>query len=401
MPGAGAENSIRWRHAATAAGFAILEHGPDAIKTSLVASSVGASTVADPVRQAHGKLFYALDSHLQDDPSFDIFRCILREAVLDIWAVAAGELVLGAALTEHRLHSVVSASVETGVKATRLRPMLVEAGALSPEDPKPNARATFDARTFAPLLADIPFLVTTKDMCARFGMSSVELTALQQGGAIRPRTALAGARQRWLPADGQALLKELKRHAGLTTATDAEKGWAPIQAAQARTGVRVVDIVTGIRQERIALRHIEPSAGYGGFQVSVSDVFAYGEHLQGRERLSCELSLAGFGRSIGIREIDRLMALVDAGDLTVRSVIHPITRRPQLRIDESAMGAFRRRFLTLGMIQSEFGLARLSARTLLCNADVAAYSAQGRSFDRLFLRTEAEPVLRQAGYATG
>lgn len=64
------------------------------------------------------------------------------------------------------------------------------------------------------------------------------------------------------------------------------------------------------------------------------------------------------------------------------------------------MGAFRSRFLTLGMIQAEFGLARMSVRTLLCNADVAAYSAEGRRIDRLFLRTEAELTLRQAGYTT-
>lgn len=91
VPGAGAENSIRRRHAATAAGFAILEHGPDALKTSLVASSAGATMIADPVRQADGKLLYALESRLHGDPSFDVFRSILREALLDIWPVAAGE----------------------------------------------------------------------------------------------------------------------------------------------------------------------------------------------------------------------------------------------------------------------------------------------------------------------
>lgn len=132
------------------------------------------------------------------------------------------------------------------------------------------------------------------------------------------------ARQKWLPANGQALLEELKLHAGHSVATDAAKGWAPIQAAQARAGVRVTDIVTGIREKRIALRQAEPEAGYRGFQVAVADVFAYGEQLQGREQLSGELSLAEFGRSISIREMDRLMALDDAGDLPVRSVIHPL-----------------------------------------------------------------------------
>ena len=194
VPGADVGNPIRRRHEAAAAGFAVTSRAPDTIMNSLVAASPGASTVSDPVRQAHGQFFFALESHLQTDRSFDIFRNVLREAVLDIWPVAAGAHVLGAALPERRLHSVASASFETGVDAERLRPLLIEAGALSPDDPRPDARATFDAKRFAPLLADIPRLVTAKDMCARFGMTALELATLEQAGVIRPLTAVAGAR---------------------------------------------------------------------------------------------------------------------------------------------------------------------------------------------------------------
>ena len=117
----------------------------------------------------------------------------------------------------------------------------------------------------------------------------------------------------------------------------------------------------------------EPKAGYQGFVVSAGDVLAYGEQIQGRGCLSGELSLAEFGRSIGIRQMDRLMALVEVGNLTIRNMIHPAPR--QLRVDESAMAAFQHRFSTLAMIDAEFGLAWMSARKLLA---------------------EAEPVLRQA-----
>lgn len=209
-----------------------------------------------------------------------------------------------------------------------------------------------------------------------------------------PLTAVAGARAKWLPANGQSLLDDLARHAGRTAVTDAEKGWAMIQSAQTRTGVGVSDILRGIRAGRIALRRTELQAGYRGVVVDLEDVHAYGEQVQGRETLSAELSLADFGRSIGIREMDRLMALVARGELTVRQMIHPITRRPQLRVSEPDMTAFHHRFLTLSMIDVEFRLPRMSTRKLPSEAGIAAYTTESGRFNRLFLRAEVEPVLR-------
>lgn len=116
------------------------------------------------------------------------------------------------------------------------------------------------------------------------------------------------------------------------------------------------------------------------------EFFAYADQLSSREPLSSDTSLAEFGRSIGNQEIDRLMALVGTGSLPVRALVHPITRRLQLRVDEQIMTAFKRRSLTLGMIQPESVLQRMSARILLRDGDITAYTSAERTFDRLFLR---------------
>lgn len=390
---AGKEDPIKGRQQAAAAGFAAIKVGPDRLKADLIASSARASSAADPVREAHRRLFYALETHLKDEPSFDVFRDILRDAVLDIWPVAAGEAVLGVTLTERRLHSVASAGVETGVDPKRLRPLLIEAGALAADDPRPHARATFDAKEFAQLLMDIPRLESSKEICVRFGMTSTELAALEQGGIIHPRTTVTGARQRWLPSDGEALLQELKRHSERDPGAEAGKGWVPIQRAQSQSGVSVGDILIGIRSGAIPLRQTNPAAGYHGFHVPIAKVLAYADQLPGREHLLGEMSLAEFGRSIGIRDMDLLMALVETGNLQARALVHPVTRRPQMRVDDHAMSAFKNRFLTLSMIQSEFDLSPNSARILLRGAGIAAYTSAGQTFDRLFLRAQVEQQL--------
>ncbi|WP_225972908.1 TniQ family protein [Paracoccus jeotgali] len=396
LPHAGSDASIRHRHEAAAAGFSIVEHGPEAIVAHLVASSTGAATVSDPVRQAHGKLIFALESHLLDEPSFDVFRDILREAVLEIWPVAAGEKVLGAVLNGRRLHSVSSAAAEAGIDPVRLRPMLIEAGALTADDPRPDSRAVFDAKGYAQLLANIPSLVTTKAMCALLGTTRVELDALKKAGVLSPRTALAGARRKWLPDDGLSLLEELRKCAvDVSTPVDA-RDWIAIQSAQARSGVRVADIINGIRSGDIEVRHVQPSAGYHGYQVSAAAISSYGDRIQARESLSGELSLAEFGRSVGIREMERLMALIEAGEIPARHVIHPTTRRPQWRVTKSAVETFRRRFLTPSIVQNEFALSINAARAILRAGSIAPYEPKGRKLGDLYLRDDALPLISRA-----
>lgn len=398
LAGAQAEDPIHQRHNAAAAGFTVVREGPEAIKSNLINLAACGETGSDPVRQAHRRMFEALDTHLLDDPSFDVFRTVLRDTVLNIWPIAAGEAVLGAVLDERVLHSVTSAAVETGVSINRLRRMLVEAGALAADDPRPNARATFDAMAFAPLLADISRLVDRKAMCNLLGATAVELDTLQASGILRSHTTSVGARQKWLPADGQVLLNELKEHSVHSSiVTTDEDGWVTIQLAQARTGVSVGDIIAGIRKGDIPVRHVDPDAGYRGFHISLEAVSVYGERFAERELLSEGLSLAELGRSIGIREINRLMALIDAGELRAMEVIHPVTRRRQWRVMEVDAAKFRCRFLTFSMIQAEFAVPRMTARLFIKQAGVVPYAPEGQDFGNLFLRADVEALIRQRG----
>lgn len=89
--GTASDDPIRKRHWAVAKGFTVVGIGPDEVRTYLLDLARGADTVADPVKTAHGGMIFALESHLRDDPGFDIFRDVLRDAVLDLWPVGAGD----------------------------------------------------------------------------------------------------------------------------------------------------------------------------------------------------------------------------------------------------------------------------------------------------------------------
>lgn len=188
---------IAHQHAACAAGFDIVKHGPDAIKSKLIQLSFEGEGVGDGVRQVYHRMFTTLGRHLNEESAFDVFRDILREAVLDLWPLAAGESVFGHVIPERRIHSVVTAANELSVNPDRLRPLLVEAGAIAADDHRPHARVTFDARRFAPLLASISTLVLGGEMRKMLGATQGEMTALEHAGILIPRTSLNTARLRW------------------------------------------------------------------------------------------------------------------------------------------------------------------------------------------------------------
>ncbi len=225
---------------------------------------------------------------------------------------------------ERRVHSVVTAANELNVNPDRLRPLLIEAGAIAADDRRPHARMTFDAHRFTPLLARISALVLDGAMRKMLGATEAEMMALEQAGLLIPRTALTTARLRWNPKDAEALIDELKGYV-LPGDPDDAKDWVTIQIAQARTGVSIKRIFAGLRAGDLSLRLQSPSLGYHGFQVRIADVIALDEALFAPTGRAA--SLSEFGRGIGMREAAQLLALVESGDLTAVDIIHPVTRR--------------------------------------------------------------------------
>ncbi len=392
------ESPVAHQHAACAAGYDIIMQGPDAIKARLIQLSFEGDGVADGVRKVYHRMCAILGQHLRQETAFDVFRDILREALLDLWPLDAADSVFGHILTERRIHSVATSANELSVNPDRLRPLLVEAGAIASDDHRPYTRVTFDARRFAPLLETISTLVPDGAMRKMLGATEAEMMALEHADILIPRTALTTARLRWSPKDAAALVDELKVYASRSELGDVQD-WATIQIAQARTGVSIARIFAGLSAGNLRLRQQSPGAGYHGFQVSIADVLTMDEASSAETGRA--VSLSEFGRGIGIRDAVQLLALVECGDLAVEDIVHPVTRRRMRTVPESSMAAFRARFLNLTMIAQEFGLQRNVSRSLLNAADVQPYLAGKGNVGTLYLRIEAERALRAAGHGSG
>ncbi|WP_277018288.1 MULTISPECIES: TniQ family protein [Paracoccus] len=256
------------RHASLAAGFDVVRRGPDAIRHALHDLAAGANGSLDEPQKAFGSLWRDMRDYHQDNEAFEPFADIIRGVVLGTWPIAEGTVLLGQTVSQRKLHSVGTAAFALRVAEGRLRPLLVEAGVIAVDDPRPDSRAVFDAQAHGGTLCAIGSLVTDQEMRCAVGMTEAELRALEQDGVLQPRTRLPGARLRWLEADGKALVDELN---ALADANPGSAKWETIQRAQANSKVTVGRIITAIRARQIRVHAPAGNRSYHGFKVCRSD----------------------------------------------------------------------------------------------------------------------------------
>lgn len=105
-PGQGDIHRLR---AAQQAGFAVARQGEAAISAAFMALVEASGAKREEPKAAFGHLHTKLRTDYAHDPAFDPFRHLLRDCILSVWPVAAGETVLGEVQPERRLHSLYSA----------------------------------------------------------------------------------------------------------------------------------------------------------------------------------------------------------------------------------------------------------------------------------------------------
>jgi hypothetical protein len=374
---------------AQARGFAIARQGENAIKDALEKLAAHADGRSDEPRKAFGGLYVDLSSLYLDKPAFTVFRQILRSCILSVWPIAKGQEVLGVTHHERKLHSIHTASKETGVGPFLLEQFLVHAGALEQNDSRPLARRTFDANAHADLLAEIPTLVGPIEMRKAMGATLSQLKSLETDGVLVPRIDVPTIKSPWRLADGLALVQELSVLSSVTTLSD--NRWEAIQRAKKRSKICVGAIITAIREGQLQLGRYSDVAGYAGFCVMKSEIDELG--LVENEQPDFDyITLAAFGRSVGMRDRGWFKSLVDGGHTPATRILHPTGDREQLTVSTADAAEFHKRFFTAATMEKEFGVHRRTLLAKLRSACIGAFTPGGQDFGKIYLREDVEII---------
>lgn len=377
-------------------GFDIARQGETAIRQALDRIATEATGHLDEPKKTFGLLYPTLNKDTLEDKDFDVFRSILRDCILDHWAIAPGDVLMGEVATERRLHSVVSAAREIGVGAQVLELHLIEIGAISKLDGRPRSRKMFDPRAHADLLAEIPSLVPALTLRRAMGASRREFESLIDEGVLVPRTHVAKLKHCWRLSDGTKLVEELQENA--CAAAAGLDDWETLLLARQRSGLSLTRLIDAILHNRLEVAQRAGIIGFHGIVVLKSAVD--GLALAGRvpdaskeAELPGLMSAAEFGRQVGLRDHGDFVALIEAGHTPAERHTHPKTGRSQYRLSAEDVSAFHRRFVTLPTLSLETGRHRNTLTGLLARAGVARFSSDEKDFGPVYLRSETAKAL--------
>ena len=374
---------------ARAVGFDVASCGPDAVRQSLRDLTYAIPKGDTGTGKAFGRLGRWLAHDAAQDDRCDVYRDLLRDVILETWAIPAGEVVLGKTLPVRKLHSVASASIEIQRSMKTVRQILKHAKIIEDDDHRSDTRIVFDAAHAAATLAQAKRLVIAKDMAQRLGASSGQFESLVRQNIIRPVFPAEVSKFQWDTADADALLATLTRDA--ITIADDDECWISIGVAAMRARIEIRDALDAISTGRLRVGSREGQHGYAAICVRQTDMDQFG---LGRPE---HPTLSEFGQQVGLQKDGSINALFKAGQVQATMLFNPATRRTGLYMTDEDRAAFHVRFTTLKLLLPSLQIgSRVLARKLQ-EAGVERFSPNGEDFGWVYLVDDVKGVLPKIG----
>ncbi len=366
-------------------GYEVAQHGPKSITTALQRLQDLPGDPHQGPKAIYPVLYDRLSRDYVDVPAYAPFRAILRDHLLETWPLNAGDDLLGEPVERRRLHSVRSASRETGIDPRRMRKMLEGAGMLN--DDRPDAWAVFDADAAASLLDSLTTLLPAKSFAEGLCMSRSQFDRLAEDGVLAPKLTDATTKNIWDPREGQAFIDSLL--AGAEPLRQAQHGWEHISKSAARLKIRPGDIVKAIHKGRI--RRVGNHSDFDGYKA----IYVYHDEVSAAlsDDGPAAMSLEIFAKTVGIGQPVFLNRLVSNGHTTATSIRNPRTRAMQRYFTEADSVQFHEKFYTFRTMSRAHGRSWQQMSALLAAAGVDPFSPDGIDYGKLFLRTEVDAAV--------
>lgn len=341
-------------HEAGAVGFEIASTGEAGIRAMLTHLQENAPPRKGDwgPRSYFGRLYEWL-AHESEDDAYDPLRDIIRRHFIETLPVGRGDEIFGRKIEFRRLHSVHSASLETGAHPKRLRKLLHATGFISTEMLSlTNDAIVFDAEGARDFLDSVTGAMSLKQAGEYLNAPRPHERLLFEAGHIQP--FVAGGTEvlkdhAFSKRDLDIFLRRLQADA--TALQPGENDLAPIPAAAKRAAcgaMKVVELILDRKLRRIRFHPDVP--GYLSVMVDPEEVKG--------------LLFARREGSVSLREVEKrlgsttnvVIALIEQGHLTASNVVNPVTRMKQRVVSEDELARFLDRYVTLHTLAKETGI---------------------------------------------
>ncbi|MDA9509431.1 hypothetical protein XI09_33305 [Bradyrhizobium sp. CCBAU 11386] len=292
-----------------------------------------------------GKL-YTTPAQGLPDPAFDPLRTVMGAFILKRFALGPGDRLFGQPVTERRLHSIRSASLEYKLHPKRLRKILLAEGLIS--TPKGRDRDVDFAVQHAERIFRREHDSLAMHEVARYlSATRAQTEALLSAGVLKRHKAVGGMKEYVLrPELDHFLSRLLSRAVAVKVKPDRAVG-----IAEARRCARctTVEIVRGILDGKLAW--VGSLAGFEGLASVLLDI----KQVKAATKLG---DMPGLTPAVVGREILKthsIKQLIRSGIIKTVDAVNPLNRHPTKIIEFAEIERFRKEYVSLYLLAQAQG----------------------------------------------
>lgn len=350
------------REAAGGRGYSDLAGGEESIRTFIdgLIDRVGSRTRLDGPKVALGG-FYTLLNGICDDQVFDELSRIVRDHIVERFAIDHGRKILGGAVQERRVHTLYSLASEFEMHPARLRRHLATAGLLSERQiGMSDHNVRMDAARAVEVVREVTGTLTLLDAIKHFNAPASQMKPLIRAGIIVPSKRISGhgARKRYAVAHLDDIIERMYGRVRRRRQSDCD-----IPTAAGRACISAAVVVRLILDGKLQTAGGQ-KRGYLGVLV---DSIALRNAVRGPKLDG--LSLRKTARKIGVSD-QVLDALIAHGHIASFRSINPVNRCPQTIVSHVEIGRFKANYVSLWRLSKERGIHIATMKTRLEQAGV-------------------------------
>ena len=377
------------RHALYDQGFAVARGGEEAIRRALSRLQGLIETPRDGPKKIFPALYDRLSHDYADNSDYAEFRRILRDHMASTWPLGPGDELLGEPVFERRLHSVTTASQETGVDPRRLRKLLIAAELVQEDCALPDSWTVFDADAAAPTLKGLTVLVPATTFRDLIGATRSQFDLLVADRVLKPTLDTSETKSVWDPRIGTAFLARLLN--GAVQLRQPQHSWEHISKSAQRLKIGPGVIIQAILDGQLhRVGNLEGKVGYGAVYVDHDEV----ARLFGSKAPPGH-SIETFARSIGAGQPGGLRRLILDGHTPATRAMNPKTKAEQFYITTANAEAFHARYYTPRTMATAYQRSWQSLRPDLERLGLRPFTESDRDYGRVFLRRSVEEALKR------
>lgn len=374
-----------WR-AAGAKGFDIIRNGEPCIRDFLAQMHGNYRESRVPNEGPHarfGKLYEWLAA-VGDQPAYIPVRNLLHRCIAGIMPLGPGDTIFGQPIQERLLHSIRTASLETGMHPMPLRRALEATGFIRADQKHlKDHRILFDAKSAAPILTQLTGAISLKETETYLNAGRVHTKLLLDHGFIKPLLGDAAKNFKTLLFATTKLdqfMLDLLSTAQPVSAVP--PGMFPIATAAKHAQCSAMDIVRLLLARKLKqVAALVGTQGYASVLVTMTEVR---DHFRkpGLPGMTAHQVMTALGTFHAV-----VRALIDHGALPATRVIHPATRRPVSLVKRTDLDAFNDKYISLADLSKTLCKhPRTVRRELECKSIHPAPELDKKTFGIVFYR---------------